>query len=163
MTLGLAAIAGAVGFADAQQNAVPKNAPSPAAAKRTQMAYDSGIGEGLVKVSISPNNTEIERLDGVSVQVTVVRGGNLIVDLGVMHKKMGADHQWKVMDGKTHTLMSVPMDLTTLHMTVDAWGGDHILSATEHDFGGITFRDQHNHRLHVVTIVPQDRHITPPI
>ena len=42
MTFGLAAIIGAGGFADAQQDPVPKNAPPPAAAKRTQRAYDSG-------------------------------------------------------------------------------------------------------------------------
>jgi len=156
MTFGLAAIIGAGGFADAQQDAVPKNAPPPAAAKRIQRAYDSGIGEGLVKVSISPDDTEIKRFDGVPVQVTAVRGRNLIVDLGVMHKTMGADHQWRVIAGKAHTTLNMPMDFTTMRVTVDAWDGEHVL-------GGVTFSDRHHHRLHIVNIVPQDVHITPPI
>jgi len=156
MAFGLAAIVGAGSFADAQQGAVVKNASPPAATKRTQMAYDSGIGEGLVKVGISPDDSEIQRFDGVPIQVTAARGGILIVDLGVMHKTMGADHQWRVMAGKAHTTLDVPMDLTTLRVTVDASNGGHVL-------GGVTFSDRHNHRLHVVSIVPQDVRLTPPI
>jgi hypothetical protein len=163
-TFGLAAIVSTLGFADAQQDTVPKNAPPPATVKSTQIAYDSGIGEGLVKVSVSPDDTEIKRFDGVPVQVTAARSGGLIVDLGVMHKTMGADHQWRVMAGKAHTLMNVPIDLTTLRVTVDASGGDHVLGGvTEHNLGGVTFSDRHNHRLHVVTFVPEDLPQTNPI
>ena len=131
-------------------SSAPKAAPSvgpPTSAHQAyqQQTYESGInGSGLVSVDSSRGQVQVERMDGVPVQVTATPGKGLMIDLGMMQKKLGADGKWVVLPDEGHTVVRVPMDLSTLRVSIPSAVGMSVSN-------GVTFADQHGHRLVVST------------
>ena len=147
-TISLVALSAIAGIVHAQQKASPS--PGPTQQSVTTRYYESEeIMKGGVIVSTGgPGNVTITRFDGVPVRVAAASGGGLMIDLGVLRERVDKGGKSTENMSKAHPIIKVPMDLTTLSVTI----GSNFLrtgSSTE-------FEDRHGNHLSIYVNGPMN-------